>query len=466
MTTSQRIAIACLSVMLAAPAALAQERIEVFSVAADGRSAQMTEIDVGVTDFGMVHQRTTLPAPSQANTRGRAPLSLVPLAGNRYLLWLNQGLGSFDGSIYSIFDRRTRTVIHTDVQESARKLLRDPIRPRLFIGPSGFGADIFGPVRLFDATKGGVTAVGPYMGGFGNPEVSMFDYAPAADRVAVVVRDPNGGADRVETIDVRSNAVRSSVPFKAGMLRNIRISADARTVYLGTYDENCTSLLCLGTPAPIRAIDTATGQERARSVPLPLFERMELDESRGFLFVPQSGGVLVVLDATTLQTLGTLTTGTSAEAAVEVLPGRGSTSAYVVRWTSGGAVDCGRRLVTALDLFGRPRATVDVLAAVGVSSCTRLAMSSVMRAPEPPKGLRATVTGANVAISWTNPGDTTEFELQVGLSPGTTALTIPVGPASSIAFAGVPRGQYFLRVRGVNEIGRGLASSELVVTVP
>jgi hypothetical protein len=111
-----------------------------------------------------------------------------------------------------------------------------------------------------------------------------------------------------------------------------------------------------------------------------------------------------------------------------------------------------------LQLVGR--ATVSPL---GQQSC-RGAM--VRTAPGAPRSLQATVNGRDVAVDWTNVGGASGFLLDVGIAAGQTDLSISLGPNSQAAFANVPPGTYYLRVRGGNEFGGGRPSPEVQVVVP
>ena len=52
------------------------------------------------------------------------------------------------------------------------------------------------------------------------------------------------------------------------------------------------------------------------------------------------------------------------------------------------------------------------------------------------------------------------------VAPGRTDLSVYLGPDSHTAFAGVPSGTYYLRLRGGNEFGGGRPSQEIRLVVP
>jgi hypothetical protein len=87
--------------------------------------------------------------------------------------------------------------------------------------------------------------------------------------------------------------------------------------------------------------------------------------------------------------------------------------------------------------------------------------------PGQPYSLRSRIAGGTVTLSWHEPyefGEAVDYVLEVGLSPGSTALSIPVDTTTFTA-TGVPPGHYYLRVRGRNAAGVGPASSDYELTV-
>lgn len=96
----------------------------------------------------------------------------------------------------------------------------------------------------------------------------------------------------------------------------------------------------------------------------------------------------------------------------------------------------------------------------------RCAGMVLLSPPGAPEHVAGTVAGHNVTLRWGNTSSASRFELEIGLGPGRTDLTTAVGPDPRVSFAGVPSGTYYVRIRGVNEFGRGRVSAEHRVTVP
>jgi hypothetical protein len=99
-----------------------------------------------------------------------------------------------------------------------------------------------------------------------------------------------------------------------------------------------------------------------------------------------------------------------------------------------------------------------------------LNVGSVPAPPGAPTALSFTLDGATVNLSWTAPteGAPTSYVLEAGSEPGLADLVTQCtgSSATSLAYADVPPGTYYVRVRAVNSLGAGVPSNEVVVTVP
>jgi hypothetical protein len=110
---------------------------------------------------------------------------------------------------------------------------------------------------------------------------------------------------------------------------------------------------------------------------------------------------------------------------------------------------------------------VDLAAGYSVSNLA-LFPAVVLATPGPPVNLQATITGNHVAFSWQPPpvgAAFTGYVLEAGLSPGTTFLSVPLGPGTSFE-ATAPSGAYWVRVRATGPSGPGPASNEVQLSVP
>lgn len=96
------------------------------------------------------------------------------------------------------------------------------------------------------------------------------------------------------------------------------------------------------------------------------------------------------------------------------------------------------------------------------------ALATAQFAPDPPRGLTATVTGSDVTLSWQAAfGAPGGYLIDAGSAPGLTDLgrLSTNGPATSLSVANVPTGNYFVRVRAINAAGTSEPSPDTVVTV-
>lgn len=85
--------------------------------------------------------------------------------------------------------------------------------------------------------------------------------------------------------------------------------------------------------------------------------------------------------------------------------------------------------------------------------------------PTAPTNLQATVAGTTVTLIWESDAGATSFQIEAALAAGGPAITsLPVA-GSPLIVTDVPAGSYWVRVRGVNTIGAGPTSTEVLVTV-
>ncbi|MGD9903857.1 MAG: M12 family metallo-peptidase [Vicinamibacterales bacterium] len=89
-------------------------------------------------------------------------------------------------------------------------------------------------------------------------------------------------------------------------------------------------------------------------------------------------------------------------------------------------------------------------------------------APEPPRAVAATVTGATVHLTWLPPlggGPVTAYELEAGSASGAADVVRAAVPGAPLPIAGVPPGIYYVRLRSLGPGGRSAPTPDVVVTV-
>lgn len=135
--------------------------------------------------------------------------------------------------------------------------------------------------------------------------------------------------------------------------------------------------------------------------------------------------------------------------------------------TSGGGWNYLGTYATHLTVIPPGQAAVDVdlstKAGIAKGGCP---VMRVWSPPGAPRAFRSSVSGHDVSLQWENVGGASHFVLDVGLAPGRADLSVYLGPDSHTAFAGVPSGTYYLRLRGGNEFGGGRPSTEIRLVVP
>ena len=96
------------------------------------------------------------------------------------------------------------------------------------------------------------------------------------------------------------------------------------------------------------------------------------------------------------------------------------------------------------------------------------APGSCTTAPGAPSGLRASVAGGTITLSWTAPsGSPASYLLDAGSAPGLTDISSgrEVGVETTMSAPSQPNGTYYMRIRARNSCGTGPASNEVSVTV-
>lgn len=456
-----------------APAAAAQERIELLTFV--NNQTRIVEVDASVTGFGSV--RTVTPVPNGVEPAGGllSPYGeMVAVAGGRYLAWTTYGaLLAFDRRTRSLFDAtsllpRTFGVLRLG---EPRVVESDSHRPRLFVAgfaPSGaelWAIDLAGRPPVLLATT----------------QLGRLETAYAADPDELFYLDGalENGVRVTWVVAVNATTGQEQRRWKrSGIVSAIRTDASGRIVWVDH--------------GGLEAIDATTGVTLATSDQFSAANTI-VDAPRQLLLVRQ-GDFLVAVDPLLLTEIGRtrvayMPPDVGMSRTAESLPGRWMTGAYTVRTETRqtlislgrtGSNDvfeftCNAITVDALHPNGARRESADVLATLGpgggvigsrYSPLTCRAHAVLVRSPFAPTALSSVVAGNTVQLTWKDPGDTSEFELEFGFAPGQRAGSARLGRATSVTIPGVPPGVYYVRVKALNEVGPSPASADVRIVVP
>lgn len=115
---------------------------------------------------------------------------------------------------------------------------------------------------------------------------------------------------------------------------------------------------------------------------------------------------------------------------------------------------------------------VDVATGTTVASAFRALNTYAGQLASPPSTptlAAPQVAGGTVSLTWTLAVESTAvtgYRLEAGYAPGTTAVSLDLGPAPAASIPGVPPGRYYARIRAVNDNGISAPSNEIVIDVP
>lgn len=427
--------------LLGATVSQAQERLDLFVPV--GGTTQWVEVDVSVSRFGEVRSINAVGA-------GHDP---VALSGGRYIVRISDAAPALD-----VIDRRTRRSSRVALPPAPSflpvMLTTDPLRPRLFVLEAR-GAFVIDAetLQLRQVWSRPIP-----------PAPTAMAYAADSDEFFIATGESGRDIIAVNVATAVSRHVTTVVQAE-----QLVVDRSGRRLYVvGTRSA--------GVPRGVSLVDGLGGALAAESSPLTVAAPIVLDEPRGIVLVRTALHALNVLSATDLGPVAVigLDPGAGGEYSglpgLRPLPGRWTTGAYIVRTMNAGPRDpkCQRLEIDALSPVGGPQSRVDLRPvlgpALGQQACTSEAV--IVRSPFAPDTLHAEVAGGTVTLSWRNPGDVVDFEVQAGLAPGRVDLSQRVGRNDTVIFSGVSPGTYYVRVRAFNEVGGSPVSDEIIVTVP
>jgi hypothetical protein len=464
-----------LGVFLVSAGLAAQDRFVVlgdvgpWSPTSDSPNA-LVEVDLAGTAIGVPQTLVTGLPPHGFPTH-----QLVAVAGGRYVAWIaavgSDPFGSDCREYVAIADRRLRTVrVVPNLVLSCfigHKLVADRRRPRLFLHSWATASGLPGYIASIEQDL----IVRPIV--VSNRLGTAVAYASDVDHLFVTELGAPG--DPTMTVGIYRAATGEPVggfPIPEALnMGQMEVTGDGRRLYLWT---------AWGALFPfkqeIRLYDVVSGRQLAASTPVSIGgitgrDKFVLDQGRNLILTSdyyESGipdALLAAFDATTLALLGRTSAVGYTRVGITFQPfgGRGDAAAYVLAG-GGGRVpgDC-RVWIDAFEATGALR-TRAYLPPFANGYC--LAAAVILSPPPAPSHLAATVTGRQVTLTWADPGDTSEFEIEAGLAPGRRDLALRLGLVTEFSVDNVPPGVYYVRVRAINEIGTSPVSNEMQVIVP
>ncbi len=268
----------------------------------------------------------------------------------------------------------------------------------------------------------------------GQQAVILCSPPPPSVQWQIVVVDTATGAE------LRRVAIGDGIPSTFALN-----AAGTQVVTLRTY------LITGGVRFALERLDTVTGA---------VLQSVDVAEGGAVVANPRRRTLPLLLQGTRLQTLDAHTLAIGPEVR---LPGPVNRLSF--------SANGDRVLVSVL----RSAALLVALGTGGVLQQAPAPAAGVIMAawgaePQAPLLAPPVVAGSAVTLSWTLPIESaavTGYRLEAGSQPGLAdVLTTGLGPAPSLAAAGVPAGRYYVRVRAVNANGASVPSNEVVVTVP
>jgi hypothetical protein len=328
-------------------------------------------------------------------------------------------------------------------------LAKDPWRPRVFIWHGNRISEFSASAGLRDVITGLPEL--PY------GSLRQMAYSAAADALAFVRHQTPFEVDEIVVARGTTGEELRRIPL-AG--RVVQLAADPQSSRL---------IVTLQPPAPaLNQTVHVLGLPDGALTTLPytppswVYGGPVIDSTNHRLLFSWGGGVLATDD--NLVVLGELNTGSPTRQITSVLGVSASTGRTFVQSFFGGGtyIPPGPCLLHEVERTGQALAPIDLSARLGRQE-GRCDAGILLTVPGPAGTPAATVSGADVTLSWQHPGNVEHFELEA--QAGGTVRLFELGIEPRFDASGVPAGTYLVRVRGRNAIGVGPWSGVAVVVV-
>ena len=448
--------------VLAASPAVAQERLLVLT------NSSLTELDTSDASLGS-ELRTSAPFP--IGTRA------VSIAGGRYLFTYWRQWSDLT-TVAAIFDTRTFTGHLVPPWTFSGEVVfeRDDFEPRVFYRTVNAVGVIEGPdfiPRVLRATAD------VHARAFESPW--FLEYAHAT-RTLFLSRGSLFGPYDVVALDADTGAVRGTIPLD-GRADALKADSASRTLivpvdhaFQHAYEGPPTTSIQTFSLDTLSAVASSPRYQLPSSAAgldywvLDPARRQILGMRRSSFGSPYGTPWAFSVDTNTLTPKASVGFAPSSierpvTIALELLPSTVRNRIFSIfgQGQQSGIFTQAR----GLWLFTLDANTLQTVANVDLapSNVGVAAQAILLTAPLPPQELTQQVTGRRVDLTWTNPGDTTDFVIEVGTIPGRSNIGIfHVGNVTSFS-SDVPPGTYYVRVRALNDVGASLPSNEVVINV-
>ncbi len=448
---------------------LRQERL--FAIVPVGPDAginvrKIVEIDTRTSNLGAVVGEWPLTVEPPDSYSGR----LHVVGAGRYLVWLSglPVLSFLPRAIrLNVFDTLSGAVRSFDIAVNGPILAVDNVGERLFFSEPG-------EIAVLDARTGNISRLAK------SPEDAAWNallpppaaYAADIDRLFVrrsldwqVVDSFDVSSGRlVQTMSVESTATESNAVLG---LATDQAGTRLYLVQLGFAGTAAVSVYDTGTRRLVARTSLLVSDTRDDY-------RVQFDAERRRLLV----GSLVVFDADTLTRLGSVQ-GVCSSPQCQL---RGPSFTFIgprsplLFFISQAALDYAAhtRGCAAAPLEARDPATGQLQGVADLSllatrtafeygGCViQMAMATV---PPAPRAFTSSVQGHRVTLAWTDPGNTTHFQIEAGSASRLANLYNQAVSGSTLVVDEVPPGIYYVRIRAVNYVGRS-EPVEIPVVVP
>jgi hypothetical protein len=401
----------------------------------------LVEVPLTPTALAAVQRTITIP--------GRVWSGPVVSFDGRYVVWIGSTPSPDTARRIMSFDRRSGQVNTLPIEVPNGRLFADPTTLRFFLVPATY------PLSLLIIESSGVRTVAL-------PDVwSIGPLSSDGAELFAIRRTGSGGSEtyRVVVLNPLSGAELRTLPAFSSDVEpvSLLLSRDGQRLYVATSSDR--------PPVSIRVVDAASGAQFAsREFPEPPFiyssvAPKALDEKRNRVFVGYSRlsgsvaqGSLIVLDGTTLATVGS--GGGLSQMVFD------HTQSIGVNAVSGSFYHGCSGL--GVETWGASTEPMSVIATGLSGVCVSLALAV---RPDAPGSASVDVSARRVTLNWSAVLGASDYVVEAGLEPGRPILAHPTGGMTQLVVNDVPPGTYYVRVRAVNEVGVGAASSELVVGI-